>query len=38
MSKEAWAKVIRCGINLATEVCQSYDNYISKEFAASYGR
>ena len=38
MSKEAWTKVIRCGIDLATEVCQSYDNYISKEFAASYGR
>lgn len=38
MSKEAWEKVIRCGIDLASEVCQSYDNYISKEFAVSYSR
>ena len=38
MSKEAWEKVIRCGMDLASEVCQSYDNYISKEFATSYSR
>ena len=29
-------KIIRCGMDLASEVCQSYDNYISKEFAAKY--
>lgn len=36
LSEETWADIIRCGMDLATEVCQSYDNYISKEFAASY--
>ena len=36
LSKETWEKIIRCGMDLASEVCQSYDNYISKEFAASY--
>lgn len=36
LDKDIWQKVIRCGIDLASEVCQSYDNYISKEFAASY--
>lgn len=38
LPKETWANIIRCGIDLATEVCQSYDNYISKEFATSYLR
>lgn len=38
LSKETWEKIIRCGIDLASEVCQSYDNYISKEFAVSYGK
>lgn len=38
LPQETWANIIRCGIDLATEVCQSYDNYISKEFAASYLR
>ncbi len=36
LSVETWKKIIRCGMDLATEVCQSYDNYISKEFAAAY--
>ena len=35
---ETWTHIIRCGIDLAAEVCQSYDNYISKEFASSYLR
>lgn len=35
---ETWTNIIRCGIDLAAEVCRSYDNYISKEFAASYIR
>lgn len=38
LDKETWAKIIRCGTDLATEVCGSYDNYISKEFAATYNR
>ncbi|MDH6356863.1 carbohydrate kinase [Parabacteroides sp. PF5-9] len=36
MIEETWDKIIRCGIDLASEVCQSYDNYISKEFASQY--
>lgn len=38
LDKETWSRIIRCGIDLATEVCQSYDNYISKEFADTYIR
>ena len=29
-------KLIRCGIDLSTEVCLCYDNYISSEFAHTY--
>lgn len=36
LDQETWEKIIRCGMDLASEVCQSYDNYISKEFAAKY--
>lgn len=36
LDQETWGKIIRCGMGLASEVCQSYDNYISKEFAAKY--
>ena len=36
LSEETWTNIIRCGIDLATEVCRNYDNYISKEFATSY--
>lgn len=35
LDKETWEKIIRCGIALAREVCLSYDNSISKAFAAS---
>lgn len=31
-----WEKIIRCGIDLASEVCLSYDNYISPGFASRY--
>ena len=34
--REDWEKIIRCGIDLSAEVCQSYANYISPEFAAHY--
>lgn len=33
-----WEKIIRCGIELASEVCRSYDNYIPETFAASYSK
>lgn len=36
LDKETWGKIIRCGLDLASEVCQSYDNYISNEFASTY--
>ena len=36
LDQDTWGKIIRCGMVLASEVCQSYDNYISKEFAAKY--
>jgi fructokinase len=37
LSEMTWGKIIRCGIEFSTEVCQSYSNYISPEFAAKYG-
>jgi fructokinase len=36
LSKDKWGKIIRHGIDLATEVCLTYDNYISPSFAKSY--
>jgi fructokinase len=33
MGEEDWAKVISMGIDFATNVCLSYENYISLEFA-----
>lgn len=36
LDEETWGKIIRCGTDLASEVCQSYDNYVSKEFAEKY--
>ncbi|RHJ84893.1 carbohydrate kinase [Parabacteroides sp. AM08-6] len=38
LDKATWSQIIQCGIELATEVCQSYDNYISKEFAEAYSK
>lgn len=37
LSQEQWTKIIQCGIDFSAEVCQSYDNYISCEFAGKYG-
>lgn len=36
LDNETWGKIIECGMALASEVCQSYDNYISKEYASNY--
>lgn len=36
LQKSDWEKVLRCGTDLAAEVCKSSDNYISKKFAAQY--
>ena len=32
----AWDAVIRCGMDLAAEVCQTFDNSISQSFADNY--
>jgi len=34
MGEDMWAKVISSGIEFASDVCMSYENYISDEFAA----
>jgi fructokinase len=34
MGEEKWSKVISMGVDFATNVCLSYENYISLEFAA----
>lgn len=37
LDKDKWQKIIQCGIDFSAEVCQSYDNYISSDFANKYG-
>jgi fructokinase len=34
MGEDAWGKVISMGVDFASDVCMSYENYISQEFAA----
>ena len=34
MGEEEWSKVILTGVDFATDVCMSYENYISEGFAA----
>ncbi|MDH6535431.1 carbohydrate kinase [Parabacteroides sp. 52] len=36
LDREGWERLIRCGIDLSTQVCGSYENYISKTFAERY--
>ncbi len=36
LTKEDWNKIIQCGIDFSSEVCCSYSNYISSEFAEKY--
>lgn len=36
LSELTWDKIIRCGMDFSAEVCQSYSNYLSQEFAAKY--
>ncbi len=31
-----WKEIVKCGIDFATEVCLSYDNYISSDYAKNY--
>lgn len=36
LSSEKWSDIISSGIAFSTEVCNSYDNYVSPEFASKY--
>ena len=36
LTPDSWERIIRHGMALAGEVCQSYDNYISTDFASCY--
>lgn len=36
LSEETWDKVIQCGQDFSAEVCKSFSNSISEEFAANY--
>ncbi|MCE5175341.1 MAG: carbohydrate kinase [Bacteroidales bacterium] len=38
LTERDWDSIIQCGLDFSAEVCQSYDNYISKEFAKNYLR
>lgn len=35
-TENTWKKVVGCSIELASEACKSYDNYVSREFAEGY--
>lgn len=36
LTERDWDGIIQCGLDFSAEVCQSYDNYISREFAENY--
>jgi len=36
LTQEQWGRIIETGVDFATEVCMSWDNYISMEFARNY--
>jgi len=36
LGEAQWNNIIQCGIDLASDVCKSFNNSISKEFAANY--
>ena len=38
LSEEQWGRIIAHGMAFAAEVCQSFNNSISQEFAKNYGR
>jgi fructokinase len=35
MGGDMWSKVISMGVDFASDVCMSYENYISEGFAAT---
>ena len=36
MDEATWDQVIQCGIEFAAEVCKSFNNSVSKEFAEKH--
>jgi len=36
LGEKEWSKIITSGVDFATHVCMSYENYISEEFAKKY--
>lgn len=36
LTEDKWDDIVRCGCDLAAQVCQSYNNSISKEWADEY--
>jgi len=36
MGEEKWSQIVATGVDFATDVCMSYENYISLEFAGNY--
>ena len=36
LTDSRWDSIIKCGIDFATDVCMSYSNSVSKEFAETY--
>lgn len=36
LSDTVWSDIVKTAVDFATEVCLSYDNYISERFAADY--
>lgn len=36
LGEKEWADVIGSGVDFATHVCMSYENYVSEEFASEY--
>lgn len=36
MQDREWSKIISMGVDFASEVCMSYDNYVSHEFAEKF--
>ena len=38
MGEEKWRDIVSTGVDFATDVCLSYENYISKEFADKFRR
>jgi fructokinase len=36
MNSEVWKRIIQNGVDFASEVCLSYDNYLSENYASDY--